>query len=271
MRVGKEDIRVPQLATGDSAIVLQRHEKYERSKDSERAGSLCPEVLEAAHQRDRQFFDELLSQEGQDETMVFFVSSDTRYVKGYRSMETAQIAQAAATEAMRALGIEPSERIINLHPDFSTSHFEEMGLPVRPDSKVVEPKIFDDSPGYLEEMEAKYGNFVDAMAAHERDAEPELRRSFDAESVQDVLARTKKSLSLLKRYASALHASNPNRRLLIWVASHYDTISPFVKDSCQLDLEQHVPVDYGGGVTISLPAEGPPCLAVGGESVAIDL
>lgn len=271
MRVGKEDIRVPPLGAGDSAVVLQRHEKYERDKDSERAGSLCPEVLEAAQQRARRFFDELLSQEGQDETAVFFVSSDTRYAKGYRSMETAQIAQAAAVEAMLDLGVEPSERIINLHPDFNTSHFEAMGLPVRPDSKVAEPKIFDDSPGYLEAMEAKYGNFVDAMAAHERDAEPELRQSFDAEGVQDVLARTKKSLSLLKRYAGAFHASNPNKRLLIWVASHYDTISPLVKDSYQLDFDQHLPVDYGGGVTIDLPAEGSPRLAVGDESVDISL
>ena len=267
--VEKDDIRVPKIKAGDSAIVLQRHEKYIRDKSSEQAGSICEEVIADARSRACSFFRDLLSDDDAGETMVLFVASDTKYGNGYRAMETAQIAQEAAVGVMQELKINPSDRIINFNPQFSTNSFDESSLAVRPNKKVVEPKIFDQSPEYIDHLLAKYGDFQKAMAAHEQDAEQETRQEFGAEGVDDVIDRVKSSLSNLKRYAEVFHTYNADKRLLVWVATHYDTISPLVKDSCGMDPSDYLPVDYGGGIVIELSKDHEPRLKVQEQDIPL--
>lgn len=279
-KIEKSDIQAPQLAVGESAIVFQRHERYNRDRDAADAGSLSPEHTGPAFERDVQFFEEMLAQETDGaETMVLFVSSDTQYAgKGHRSMETAQIAQDAASEVMSRMGIDPVDRIINLSPDFVTNGFAETGQSVRPDKKLREPQIFD-TPGYVDHLREKYGkedgpgNGISpkAWAMHEMDAEKEDREQFGAESVFDMLDRTKDSLAVVERYAKVFHANNPNKRLVVWMASHYDTLSPLVKDAQGISFEAYVPVDYGAGVVIKLGTEGAPVLEAQGHSVPLDL
>ena len=38
------------------------------------------------------------------------------------------------------------------------------------------------------------------------------------------------SLRVLERYARLFHAKNPDKKLVIWAASHYDTISPLANE-----------------------------------------
>jgi len=259
-KVEKEDIKVPHLEPGESAIVLQRHEKYEEDRHSETAGSLVPEHADAASERYQTYFRELFSQDVDSETMVFFVSSDTQYAgKGHRSMETAQLAQGAAISVLEELGIEPSERIINLNLGFSIKPFDPMGLDVRPIRNLVAPKMLD-VPEYVEYLRDKYGGkeglgfdlSPKAWGVHEDDGEAEKRLELGAESVYELLERTKKSITILSRYARIFHAKNEGKKLLIWASSHYDTISPLVKDVTGADFGKYLPVDYGGGVVISL-------------------
>lgn len=260
-QIEKEDIKIPDLHPGESAIVLQRHEKYERDRASDTAGSLIPEHAEAAKNRYVEYFGELFLRDSKDTaTMVLFVSSDTQYAGGgHRSMETAQLAQDAAAEVLEAMGIDPSERIINLNPDFNTKSFDENGQKIRPDKKLVEPDIFN-TPAYVDYLRDKYGaeegpgNGISqkAWAMHEMDAEAEARVEMGAEGVQDVVERTKKSLFIYSRYARLFHAHNPDKKLLIWASSHYDTISPLVKGATGAGFDEYLPVDYGGGVLIEL-------------------
>lgn len=215
-KVEKSDIIAPKLETGASAIVFQRHERYERTHDAENAGSLLPDVTEEARRRDEEFFREVLSGDKDDsETMVLFVSSDTQYAdKGYRSMETAQIAQDAAVNVMTELGIDPMERIINLNPNFRTDIFEPTGQSIRPDGRLREPQIFE-AVEYVKYLKDMYGNGElnsDAWQAHEIDAAHEVRKRLGAESIYDMLDRTKKSLIIMEQYSQFFHAFNPGKK-----------------------------------------------------------
>jgi len=269
-KVELEDIVTPELHVGETSIVFQRHGVYNRDINAVDAGSISPESAEQMKKHEREFFDKLLQQE---DVYVFFVSSDTQYGgKGHRSLETAQVAQDAAVEAMLDADIDPQERIINLNPSFATSRHEETDQDIRPLAGIREPQIFNpDDAAYLKHLqenhgyadeEAKAGLSPKAWAMHEMDAEPEARLKTGAEGQEDLIARTENSLAVLERYARVWHASNPGKRLVIWAASHYDTINPLVKkvdgtlrndDGSLSDAYQQV--DYGGGVVINLPAD----------------
>ena len=97
------------------------------------------------------------------------------------------------------------------------------------------------------------GMSVEAFAAYEMDADKEEREAMGAEGVYDILDRTKKSVDMLSRYARWFHLQNPGKRLVIWTATHYDTISPLVKDATNVGFEEFVGVDYGAGVVVEVP------------------
>jgi hypothetical protein len=44
--------------------------------------------------------------------------------------------------------------------------------------------------------------------------------------------------------------------LVVWAGTHYDTISPLIKDATGASLDQYIPVANGGGVVIDLPSDG---------------
>lgn len=280
-KIEKQDVAAPIIEPGGTAIVLQRHERYNRDRTAEDAGSISQDVAEAAKERDLEFFRSILGQESDgNEVMVLFVSSDTQYAdKGRRSLETAQVAQDAATEVFSSLGVDPSSRIINLNPYFSTSKHSPTDQSIRPMKGLVEPKIFE-TPDYVNFLRDKYGGedgssvglSQAAWAAHESDAERETREEMGAEGVYDMLDRTKGSVRTLERYSKAFHTNNPNKRLVIWAASHYDTISPLVKDATGTSFEEYVPVDYGAGVVMNIAPESREVqLEAQSEKVILDL
>ena len=268
-KIEKEDIVIPVLETGETSIVFQRHGKYDRNRDSETAGSVSPENAEELLAYEKELFEDLFQQEN---VYVLFTSSDTQYAgKGFRSLETAEIAQRAAVESLQAAGLDPDERIINFNPNFSTARHDETDQDIRPLAGIREPQIFNprdveyishlqEKHGYGDE-EAKTGISPKAWAFHEFDGEKDVRETTGAEGEEELINRTKKTLAILERYARVWHASNPDKRLVIWAASHYDTISPVIKevngvardkDGKLADVLQAV--DYGGGVVINVPA-----------------
>lgn len=268
-KIEKEDIIIPELDAGETSIVFQRHGKYDRNRDSETAGSVTPESAEELFAYEKNLFDDVFQQEN---VYVLFTSSDTQFAgKGFRSLETAEVAQKAAVESLQAAGLDPGERIINFNPNFSTARHDETDQDIRPLAGIREPQIFNprdvdyithlqEKHGYGDE-EAKTGISGKAWAFHEFDGEKEVRETTGAEGEEELINRTKKTLAILERYARVWHANNPDKRLVIWAASHYDTISPIVKevngvardkDGELADVLQAV--DYGGGVVINVPA-----------------
>lgn len=273
--IEKQDIHVPRLSVGESAIVLQRHGKYERSETSERSGSITKDAIEELKASGQTFFKELLANEPNPENiMLLFVSSDTKYGHGYRSMETAQIAEDAASEAFAMKGLDPTAQIINLNPDFKTDTFDKTRQAVRPDPKIHEPEFLDNSR-YVQFLKDKYSDGAaltpKAWAMHEMDADKETREEMGAEGVHDVVNRTKKSLAIMERYARIFHANNPGKRLIIWATSHYDTLSPLAKHATGTDFSEHLPVDYGAGITIELKESAAPTFEIAGERIVLPL
>lgn len=292
-KIEKDDIKAPVIEAGGTAIVLQRHEKYNRDRSAEDAGSITES--EETIKQDTKFFEDILRQEEADgvETVVLFVSSDTQYAdKGRRSMETGQLAQDVAAQVFADAGVDPNQRIINFNPNFSTNRSKETDQDIRPMKGIVEPKIFDDTPDFVKELGKKFNPpelqaeidaqrsdvqlSPQAFGAYEADLPEvkELREKHGAEGVHDILDRTKKTLKTLERYAGAFHANNPNKRLVIWATSHYDTISPLVKDATGTSFEEFVGVDYGGGVVIEVPPKhegGETTLSAKGQKVALPL
>lgn len=279
-KVERTDVEAPSIEGGGTAIVFQRHEKYDRSKGTETTGSIVGEGIEETRERDRVFFREVLSNEDDGETMVLFVGSPTQYAGGgHRSMETAQLAEDAAIEVMQEMGLDPSQRIINFNDEFSTGRFDKTGQDIRPMKGIEEPRMFDQNPEFVEELGRQFNSEktkediearrtdvkldADAFAAYEADAPgvKELREKFavdgkPVEGVHDILDRTNISIRALERYARLFHAKNPDKKLVIWAASHYDTISPLVKDATGQSFETYVPVDYGAGVVIEIAPGG---------------
>jgi hypothetical protein len=277
--IEKEDIRAPRLSAGGTSVVLQRHEEYERNTSAENAGSI---TRDDAYTTDRAFFDDIFAQEveGGPQAMVLITASDTRYAgKGYRSIETGELALAAAADALRERGIDPATRIINVNPDFTTNHFEPTGADVRPIHRLREPQLFDaDAADYYNHLLTKYGDAetgvlsTAAWAAHEADTEKAVREAYGAEGVHDIIDRTKKSLAVFGEYARRFHQTNPRSHLIIWAGTHYDTISPLVKDATGTPLEDYVPVAHGGGVVVDLPPnQEDAVLQLGREEVIIHL
>lgn len=262
-RIEEEDIKAPQLRAGGTTCVLQRHGPYQQDRTAENAGSLTDTSV---YKRDAAFFDDLLNQETSagPKTMFLFAASDTNYAgKGYRSMETTALALQAAREALQARGLDPNERIINLNPAFHTDRFPNADEPVRALPRLREPQLWEpETAGYVAHLLQKYGDSesgdlsTEAWQAHESDSERDDRMLAGAEGIYEIIERTKQTLDLLGRYANIFHASNPNTHIVLWAGTHYDTISPLVKDATGTPLEQYIPVANGAGVVIDFPPGG---------------
>lgn len=268
-KVEKEDIILPELKAGETSIVFQRHGKYNRDPSAEDAGSISASSAQEMYDYDKSQFDNLFRQEN---VYILFVSSDAQFAgKGHRSLETAQVAQDAATESLQDAGLSPSERIINFNPDFKIAPHLETLQAIRPLPGIRDPQLFNprdekylrhlqETHGYAD-PETKSGIAPAAWDAHEQDKERDVRETTNAESQEELIVRTKKTLAILERYAHLWHTHNPDKRLVIWAASHYDTISPLVKEVDEILRNEdgslssaYQPIEYGGGVVINLPA-----------------
>ena len=272
-KIEQKDIIVPQIKTGETALVLQRHGRYDRDRAGKRAGSLFEDSAASIKSSDEEWFRQVLSSPGdREKTYVLFVSSDTQYAdNGFRSLETGQLAQEAAWAVMEQRGVDPAEHIINFNPNYKTARSDDTHQDIRPIPGLREPDIFNPrDKAYVRHLQETYG-YADpdtktglspeGWAVHEMDAAETVRNTTGAEGQEDLIHRTKTSLALLERYARVWHASNPGKKLIIWATSHYDTINPLVKevdgrlknDDGSL-TDEYQPVDYGGGVVIKFPS-----------------
>lgn len=273
-RIEKTDIKPHAIALGETEIVLQRHGKYERDRTSEGVGSLTPEAVTAEKAAAAAYFEAFLRQLPEEErgrVDVLVVASDTQYFDGgRRSHETAELAQQAALEVFEAQGL-PSENIIN-----TSGRLRGEGGP-RPMPRLREPNMLNESPEFLNYMLDKYGGenrelTLDFWVAFEEDKEKEVRERMGAEGPGEIADRTAFSVRALARYAEAYHAANPDRRLIIWGATHYDTISPFVKrEVFEVPKEQQLMVDYGAGITIDISADGKASTEIDGKQYEVPL
>jgi hypothetical protein len=269
-KIERSDIRSHLIGLGETEIVLQRHGAYIRDREDPQSGGLSEESAAAEKAAATDYFESFLNalpEEERQSVDVLFVASDTQYFDGgKRSYETATLAQEAAQENFAAHGIAEAN-IIN-----TAGHLKGEGGP-KPMKNLREPNFLNDSPDFLDHMLQKYGGIgLDFWVAFEEDKEQETRLAMGAEGPMDIADRTAFTLRVLARYAQAHHRANPDRRLVVWAATHYDTISPFVKrDVFGVGNEQQLLVDYGAGITIDIDSTGLGSTELGGKTYKVPL
>lgn len=269
-KIEKSDIKPHAIGLGETEIVVQRHGKYIRDREDAQVGSLSQESADEERAAAQKYFQEFLAQlpeEERDTVDVLFVSSDTQYFDGgRRSYETAELAQAAAEQVLQDNGIS-TDHILNHSHDLMGD-----GKP-RPWKVLREPQMFDKSPDFVDYMVDKYGPLTqDFWIAYEEDTEKEKRLEMGAEGPDEIADRLSFALRVLSRYSGAYHKSNPDRRLVVWASTHYDTISPFVKrDVFETGKEQQLLVDYGAGITVDIDKEGRGTTVLGGKDYEVPL
>lgn len=269
-KIEKSDIQAHPIDPGETEIVLLRHGAYVRDRENPKAGSLTEESEVAEKAKATEYFESLLAQLPEEERSkvdVLVVASDTQYFEGgRRSYETATLGQQAAQEVFERNGVSVSN-IIN-----STGQLKGEGGP-RPMPRLREPKFLTESPDFLDFMLNKYGGInLDFWVAFETDTEKETRLAMGAEGPDDIADRTAFTVRALARYAEAYHKANPDRRLVIWGATHYDTISPFVKrDIFKIGKERQLLVDYGAGIVIDIDSDGLAKTDIGGKEYPVPL
>lgn len=258
----KSDIRAHEIQTGETEIVLQRHGQYVRDREDPQVGSLSAESAEAERQAAERYFQDFFESvpEGErDKVDILFVASDTQYFgKGKRSHETAELAQAAAEEVLGRLGLSKEQILKGEDGPRAARHFRE-------------PQFLDKSPDFVDYMLQKYGGInIEFWTAFESDVEKETRLKMGAEGPDDIADRTAFMVRVLARYAQVYHKRNPDRRLVIWGATHYDTISPFVKrEVFGVEKKRQLLVDFGAGFTIDINREGNATTELGGKTYAV--
>lgn len=261
--VNRESIR-PLLGSEDTQIIFQRHCNYDRVQ-----GGLIEESIETQKDVIRSFIEhikESLSLEELKDTYFLFAASNTESSNGFkRCVETTDIAMHMIEEFLRQNGIS-SSNIININESANYNG-------VHQDRHLTEPKMFTDNTGYLDFLKEKHDGITrDFWIDFEEDLSKDIREQLNAEGPDEIVKRSERYIQVLQRYSSLFHEKKPNSRLIIWSGTHYDVISPLVKQRI-LNYEKSdiVGVDYCGGISLLLKPDGSITANVNGVNCPFDL
>lgn len=269
----KSDIQPIHLDPEDTGIIIQRHEEYIRDPQHPEVGSLKPEANQRISSQTSAVINPMLEALSPDERAtldVMVIGSPTDYLgKGQRSMETAATILQTIKTTYDKFGLS-ADQILN-----TQSRLPWNGG-VIPSNMIVEPKIFKDNPDFVKfVMEHAQTESIGLpfFLAYEGDQDPirSKRIEMKAEGPMDMADRLANFLYAMKLYSDKYHREHQGRRLLIWSASHYDTISPYLKSRLRGSLDGHIPVDYGDGFGIKIKPDGTASTIIGGESYSIPL
>lgn len=243
------------IEKGETRIILQRHEKFDRDRESVVAGHLTEEGVDDGHVDSARRVENLIEQTPEserDELYFLVLSSDSVFIKGARSLETAEIVTEELSKSLEKYNVNPDNILNNSHKYSGSKKGEPRITP-----NLREPGIFEEPLDFLKFMKDKYPDMKDFWVAYETDVEKDKRKELGAEGPEEMADRINKFMGVLNRYSSAFHKSNPNSRLVIWNTSHYDTISPWFKKYVMHESAtgKYLPVEYGAGVSISINNE----------------
>ncbi len=235
---------VPMIDKNQTQLIFQRHCNYDRKN-----GKLHPESVEDQKSIMQSFITDLknsFSTEDLQNTYFLFTSSNTVSDNDFkRCIETTNIAMESIKQFLKEHHISTSH-IINLNED---SNYNGQ---IHESRQLVEPKMFTDGTGYYDFLSKKYNGInVDFWTDFEEDLSKEKREELGAEGPEQIVERAVCYIQILQRYASYFHKKYPNSRLVIWNGTHYDLISPLVKQRI-LHLEKSfwLKVDYCGGISL---------------------
>jgi len=266
-RITPRDIKPRLPAPNETVMVLQRNAKDMREPGDD-FGALEKEAIEATRTEAMRFFDTLFSELPEDEREkvdVMIVASDATLLmpdgqlcEHRRAVETAEIIIQALKVSMGKFDIPKDQFLNNTISD---------GEPIAV-SELRDLLMFEESPEFVKYMTEKHGTGKAFWVAYETDAEREKRIEMGVEGPKEIADRVNYALTVRARIAAEHHKANPDRRLVMWNVSHYDAISPFIKEYIAgVDVTSYLPVDHSGGITLQVDAKGQPHTTIQNQEV----
>lgn len=238
----------PVASRGVTQLIFQRHCDYDRVNGCLTKASIATQE-ETAYSFIKQL--EKLSIEDLENTYFLFTASPTTSSKDLkRCVETTDIAMKKIKEFLESKNIHKSH-IMNYNED---SNYHDS---IHESSKLTEPKMFTDDTGFFEFLKEKHNGInKEFWIDFEEDLSKKKREELKAEGPDEIVKRAVRYIQTLQRYATYFQLKNPNSRLIIWNGTHYDLLSPLVKQKI-LDWEKSdiVRVDYCGGISFILNDE----------------
>lgn len=267
-KITSQDIEPILPAPNETVMILQRNARDIREPGDD-FGALEKEAIVKTRAEAKRFFDSLFTQLPEDERgkiSVMVVASDAtlrmpdgKLCKHRRAIETAEIIIQALKESMEQFNV-PESSFLNSR----SSHGDPIAV-----SELRDLLMFEESPEFVKFMTDKYGTGKEFWVAYETDAEKDKRIEMGVEGPKEIADRVNYALTVRARIAQEYHKTNPNRRLVIWNVSHYDSISPFIREYIAggIDVTGHLPVKHGGGITLRIDDKGQPHATIQNRTV----
>ncbi|MFA7209240.1 MAG: hypothetical protein WC120_03055 [Parcubacteria group bacterium] len=271
-RITSADLHPKMPEIGGSTIVLQRNAKDDRRKDSPDMGALEVGAAEQVRVNAKEFFNKIfggLNEEERKMIDVMVIASDSTLStpdgiknKHQRAVETAGQVMTGLRESMSEFFIADGQLLNN--------SAAQNGGAIEV-SELRDLMILEESPEFTQFLIDKYGTGVEFWDAYESDSERETRVEMGAEGPDGIADRVNYALSLQAQIADEYHKANPDRRLIIWAVSHYDSISPFIKRHIAgIDMKKYLPVDQGAGISIGIDKRGKASCEIQGKELSLN-
>lgn len=300
-KLTRKDTVIPPPVLDGTVMILRRHGDYQKDETQENPGSVKKGWEEMFAQESLQQLRAMIEAIPESErSLIDFLSvaSPTEVFGGQRSMETAQIEIANIEALMTQFGI-PQNNLLNLHENIKTemtnprtSEHKKEGAQPRSAKDMEHPRALQESQEFIEHVidtvltdEQKAGKtyeekldflYKDKNVAQkfwqlfEDDTFKEERQELGAEGPLEMANRFANFLDVLNRFARKYHTKNPGRRLIILGASHYDTLTTYVKNHvANIDQKTYLPVDFGGGIGIAISPDGTAKSVINGQEFPI--
>lgn len=253
-KIERSDITPWPTEPGMTVMILQRNAKDVREEDSPEYGALYPASAEDIRNHARAFFDKILddlpeAERASVDVMVIgssahLITPEGKTSEHKRAVETAEEVIAGAKQSLEMHSL-PEKQILNTAGPIEIPELKDL-------------LMFEQSPSFVRFLTQKRGTGKDFWMEYEVDAYRKIRATRGVEGPDQIADRVHHALLAQARFARGYHQSNPGRRLFIWIVSHYDAISPFIKKYVfGVDpATTYLPIDYGGGITLTIDKSG---------------
>lgn len=231
---------IPMVSEGETQLVFQRHCNYDRNN-----GNLVLESVNFQKSIILSFINGLDVEDLQNTYFLFTCSNTISGSDFKRCVETTNIVMDLIKQFLDQNNIS-SSHIINLNENSNYNNR------VRESRELTEPQMFTDSTGYFEYLKEKHNGInKEFWIDFEEDLSKEKREQLKSEGPDQIVERAVHYINVLQRYSNYFHSKYKKCKLIIWCGTHYDLISPLVKQRIlHFEKSDMVKVDYCGGISL---------------------
>lgn len=266
----EQDIRRDLPPIEGTSLVLQVNARDQRNPDSPHYGEITEEAKENTRLEAKEYFLEVIKKlppKDREQIQILIVASDSSLIvpgnddlnsPHKRGLETAVEVMAGAKEALLELGL-PDSLIINHSLPAIQNRSKDNAQEIGEFTQLEPTSILRESPEFLQLLIERHGSGAEIpfWSAYEDDVEKEDRERLNAEGPEDIAERISKFVKTMSRYGRTIHRYHPNKRLIIWAVSHYDSLSPYIKkDILKMPLKDELRMNKGSGITVDVASDG---------------